>query len=227
MNLDSFDKVVESYFTAVAAQPFEYKGRMHYPRVLNVSPAFFHDYTCKLGCAGCCASRFTLDYLPKEERPVEADGEYRTIEINGRKAALWTIRQEPKGADGRRHCDMVNMETGACTIHEANPFTCDFETLRFVHYSDHCWLGTRPYGRGWAMMRVDGMRGAQCEFPKVPTEQARSEAIRKLTRLQQWAEHCGIKTYILKIIAWAERVNMQDNNAKLTVYADNGEVKAF
>lgn len=195
---DSFDKVVMTYFAGVTALPFEYKGKVYHPKPLKVSASFFHEYTCKLGCAGCCP-RFSLDYLPSEVRP-DYPHQLRMVKINGREIPLYSKLQKPEA--GRRFCDNVNMETGACMIHGKQPFSCDFETLRFIHYHDHTWLGTRPYGRGWNMMRVDGKRGALCEFPKRATEAALEEGFRKLTRLQQWTDHAGLVTYIPEVLRW-------------------------
>lgn len=196
---DSFDKVVMTYFAGVTAQPFTYKGREYLPKPLHVSAAFFHDYSCKLACAGCCP-RFSLDYLPHEARP-DYPHQQRMVVFDGRVIPLISKLQKPQ-AD-RRFCDNVNLETGACMVHGKQPFSCDFETLRFTHYADHAWLGTRPYGRGWNMMRVDGKRGALCEFPKEVTEHSREEGIRKLKRLKEWTDHAGLHTYLPSIIRWA------------------------
>ena len=195
---DSYDKVVMTYFAGVTALPFEYKGKVYAPKPLRVSPAFFHEYTCKLGCAGCCP-RFSLDYLPEEERP-DYPHQERTVRINGRDVVLYSKLQSPRPE--RRFCDNVNLETGACMVHGKQPFSCDFETLRFTHFADHSWLGTRPYGRGWNMMRVDGQRGAMCEFPKTATLEALAEAERKLMRLQRWAHAAGLLTYIPAVLRW-------------------------
>lgn len=198
---DSFDKIVQTYFAGVAAVSFSYKGKVYDPKPLTVSEAFFHEYKCVLGCAGCCP-RFSLDYLPSEQRP-DYPHQERTVEFDGRQITLLSKLQRPE--EGKRFCDNVNLETGACGVHGKQPFSCDFETLRFTHFKDHTWLGTRPYGRGWNMMTVDGTRGAKCEFPKVITDEARAEGLRKLKRLQEWAEYAGLRTYLPAVISWAEQ----------------------
>lgn len=196
---DSFDKVVQAYFAAVTAQAFMYKGKLYSPKPLQVSANFFHDYTCKLGCAGCCP-RFSLDYLPSESRPDYAHAT-RSVEINLKQFTLYSKRQSP--APGKRFCDNVDLATGACGVHGKQPFSCDFETLRFTHFPDIAYLGTRPYGRGWNMMRVDGERGALCEFPKTASDAARAEGLRKLQRLQQWCEYFDIVSKVPAVLEWA------------------------
>lgn len=197
---DSMDKVVRTYFAAMASQPFTYKKQIITPKPLHVGENFFHDYTCKLGCAGCCP-RFTLDYLDHEPKPDIAGIGRRIVEVNGVAVGVNTYAQGPK-AD-RRFCDHVDLPTGACGIHGRQPFSCDFETLRFVSFADKVWLGTRPYGRGWNMLRVDGARGALCEFPKTASAGALAEAQRKLTRLAGWLEAFAIPHRVGDVLAWS------------------------
>ncbi|HWM45600.1 MAG TPA: hypothetical protein VNR11_01650 [Xanthobacteraceae bacterium] len=62
------------------------------------------------------------------------------------------------------------------------------------------------YGRAWAMQRLDGALGARCDMtPKDP--EIVSAVIRKLRRLEDWANHFGIATRIGKIIDWIETDN--------------------
>lgn len=202
---DSMDKIVGTYFAAVTKEPFTYKNKFYKPKKLYVSPQFFNEYTCKMGCAGCCSSAFSLDYLPEDPRPKDLIN--KTFQINDIKVPIFTTYNKPD--PNQRFCKFVDLKSGACTIHGEHPFSCDFETLRFVHYEDRSWLGVRTYGRGWAMMRVDGERGAICEFPKVSNEEARLEGIRKLKRLQQWTDSAKLETWIPQIIEWAKEIQYQ------------------
>jgi hypothetical protein len=80
---------------------------------------------------------------------------------------------------------------------------CDFELIRFLIYEDRVVLIQKLYGRAWAMQRLDGARGAKCEMlPKDPEKV--STVIRKLHRLEDWANHFGIATRIRKIVHWRE-----------------------
>ena len=203
---DSLDKIVSSYFWGVSKRDFTYKGKLFEAKPLHVSPQFFDEYGCKLNCAGCCP-RFSLDYIPGESLPdMPLSG--RPVNINGVDKPVLSKLQAL--TPGKYHCDNVNPENGACGIHGRQPFSCDFETLRFTHYKDRTYLGTRPYGRGWNMLRVDGSRGAICDFKKVKTEEARREALRKVRRLKQWCDYFGIESHCETIVSWAESTGLRD-----------------
>ena len=198
--VDSMDKVVGTYFTAVTRQPFTYKNRVYAPKPLYVAPSFFHEYRCVLNCGGCCP-RFSLDYLPTDPRP-ESLTARRSVIVNGKEIQIFSHVQKPEAS--ATHCD--HYQEGVCKIHGLQPFSCDFETLRFVHFKDKTWLGVRPFGRGWNMLRGDGKRGALCEFPRVPTEFAKLEGIRKLKRLKEWTDAFELPTYLPEVIAWASSI---------------------
>lgn len=197
---DSIDKVVTSYFQALTKQPFTYKGKAYQPQRLVVSPLLFRGATCPPNCGGCCASRFTLDYLPIEPKPKECQP--RHVTFNGEQYRIFSIVQE----QGGRHCTKLNLDNGRCTIHGFHPFTCDFELIRsLISGNDKraTFLTSKLYGRGWAMMRIDGERGALCEMLPAD-EQHKNEVVRKLKRLRQWINHFRLDTHIDAIIEWAE-----------------------
>ena len=56
------------------------------------------------------------------------------------------------------------MSNGRCKIHKFNPFSCEFELNKFVQKEDKTYLINKLYGRGWNMLRVDGLRGALCKM---------------------------------------------------------------
>src|SRR5262249_44445323 len=95
----------------------------------------------------------------------------------------------------------LNTLTGRCGIHERRPFSCDFELIRFIHMQDKVVLTQKLFGRGWAMLRVDGRRGAKCEM-LAPNKQGVSEVARKLSRLQNWAGYFGVVTCLDRILEW-------------------------
>jgi hypothetical protein len=80
---------------------------------------------------------------------------------------------------------------------------CDFELIRFLVYADHVVLIQKLYGRAWAMQRLDGSVGAKCEMLPKDAEKV-SAVIRKLRRLEDWANHLGISTRIDRIVRWIE-----------------------
>lgn len=131
---------------------------------LIISPGFYRDYTCPPHCGGCCP-KFSLDYfegprwnLFKELYP-EKVGDFVEREVNGVKvfSNLQKQNKSPK-------CMYLYHPTGRCTVHKANPFTCEFELNKFMVRGDKTYLINRLFGRGWNMSRTDGGRGARCEM---------------------------------------------------------------
>jgi len=202
MFVDSLDKIFNSYIRAVCTSPVKYKKEVFTPRPLRVSPGLLRGFICPEGCAGCCP-RFSLDYLPCEKRP---DSQYireRYVEVNGKKFLIFSDLQDDHDDHFCRH---VDKKTGRCKIHGLQPFSCDFELIRFSISRTPGrpnYINQRLFGRGWAFKRVDGGRGALCKITP-PTEESVSEVIRKLKRLEQWANYFEIETCIPSIITQVE-----------------------
>lgn len=198
---DSLDKVIGTYFAMVTAVPFTFRGKEYQPKALRVSPGVFRGFTCPAGCAGCCP-RFSLDYLPTERRPQFDLGHItREVEFNGKSFRIVSDMQ--KDHDGMK-CRNVNWDDGRCGIHGLQPFSCDFEVLRFLEMSDPSrpnGLTSKLFGRGWAMMRVDGVRGALCEMTEADEESLRDN-LRKLKRLREWVEYFELPHRLNQIIEW-------------------------
>jgi hypothetical protein len=197
--VDSVDKIIQSYVSAVTAEPFDYKGNRYFPKLLVVSPDLFRGYTCPAGCGGCCHIRFSLDYLPSDELPYEMD--WRYVTVNRKRFRIYSDLQEDRKTE--RACRNLRARDGRCGIHGKHPFSCDFELIRPLHYHDHVRLTSKLFGRGWNMLRVDGERGALCEMLP-PTRETISEVRRKLERLEQWCQHFQIATRIPNILEWVE-----------------------
>jgi len=194
---NSIDKVITTYVASVAAEPFEYNNIGYEPQPLWVTPLLGREFKCVLKCAGCCP-RFTLDWLPYEDKP-DLPLVLRKVEVSGRRFDVYSYMQGPMV--GRWHCDNVDMKTGGCGIHGRQPFSCDFETVRFFKYLDHTVVRTAPFGRAWALKRIDMNRGALCEFGEI-TPQARQEAIRRLTRLEGWCNYFMVKNKVPQMIEY-------------------------
>src|SRR5271155_2717133 len=88
---DSIDKVVSVYFRAVTKVNFQYKEVIYEPRDLTVSPLLLRGYTCPVGCGGCCP-RFSLDFLPSEERPDYINTK-RLIPFDGKMIEIYSDMQ--------------------------------------------------------------------------------------------------------------------------------------
>lgn len=201
--VDSVDKIVSIYMACVTAEEFDYKGKSYYPNPLQVSPLIFRGFTCPPGCGGCCP-RFSLDYLPYEALPKGLDLVPRSIVVNGYEVKLLSDLQD----DHRNHhCRNLNMDDGRCGIHGRQPFSCDFELIRFIEYArtdkrlPRAVVTQKLFGRGWAMLRVDEERGALCTMTKADYR-TKKEVLRKLRRLQEWSAHFHIRTKLPEVMEW-------------------------
>lgn len=199
---DSIDKIVNTYFACVTNTKFEYKGATYEPQALRVSPMLLRDFTCPAGCGGCCP-RFSLDFLPGEDRPENT--KERAIEFNGKFVRVFSDKQDDH--DGIK-CKNLNLQDGRCGIYTHRPFSCDFELIRFLVSGNpekrKNQMTQKLFGRGWNMLRVDGERGALCEMTP-PDIKSVSEVKRKLKRLKMWTDYFGVvDTKVPKVLEWIE-----------------------
>lgn len=209
------DKVVMQYFSAVTAEPFEYKGVQYPVPRLTVSPLLLRGYTCPAGCGGCCP-RFSLDYLPGEDHPGEARP--REVEFNGYSVPLLT---DPQDDHRSERCRNLRPRDGRCAVHLRRPFSCDFELIRFMARPGTAHMSQRLFSRGWNMKRTDGGRGALCEM--LPADDAAvADVLRKLRRLTDWTDHFGITTRVPRIADWIEQVKADPGGADPLVLPGSG-----
>lgn len=202
-NKDSFDKIVTTYFAALAKEPFSYNGKTYDPpKELIISKSFYKKDHCVEFCGGCCP-RFSLDFLPSEKDSIKkADLTKRTVHFNNKKFKLFS---DPQTDHDGYHCRHVSKENGYCAIHENRPLSCDFELLRVIHYQskNKASLMTRMYGRGWNMLQYNETeRGAKCYFTD---DFDLEETSRKLRRLETWFKHFKIKSHIPLILELIKR----------------------
>lgn len=195
MQSDSIDKIITRYFATVARESFTFNGKTVEPKILKVSPLLLRDYTCPPSCGGCCF-RFTLDYLPSEERP--KDCVERFVEFNHKKVKIFSDAQEDNKGNRCRYL----LPDGRCGTYLRRPFTCDFELIRTLQNDDPAGasiLTQKLFGRGWSYARTDGGKGAKCEMLGI-SEKSIAEVVRKLGRLKNWTDHFGLDTWIPDII---------------------------
>lgn len=201
---DSCDKIITTYFHAVTRQSFKYKKKTYNPKLLIVSPYLFRGYCCPEGCGACCHHEYTLDYIPSEFKHQRMQTEDRKILFDGREVLVQSNLNQ--NANNGGYCRYLNRDNGRCGVHTGHPFSCDFELLRFVHHEDKAILTQKLFGRGWAMLRIDGTRGAECsKIGLTPIDKPNADdAYRKLQRLKEWVEYFGIKEHCLdQVIEWA------------------------
>jgi len=200
---DSLDKIILTYFAGITKESFTYRLQEVKPLPVFIKPALFKTLNCFSNCAACCPL-FTLDYLPHEDKPDTAVE--RIIQFQGKEIPIYTDFQ--KLNDGY-HCHFVS-DLGLCKIHKKNPFSCDFETVRFMRFKsgNGYWSVTNKlFGRAWNMKRIDGERGAVCKLSGI-TQSARPEILRKFQRLKSWTDHFQLDTHIDRIIKWIQTTRM-------------------
>ena len=198
-SIDSVTKIITQYFACVTKEPFTYKKKRYLPRRLRVSPNLFtRKMDCLPGCGGCCRA-FTMDWLPGELLSDKTWGhtKNRMIEFDGRTVMVVSDIQENNDS---YYCRYLTPKKGRCGIHEKHAMSCEFELLRFNMFQDiksNNQLSNRPFGRGWAMLRIDGERGALCHdtwCDAEPDPERIADFAGRLKRLKDWTDHFGIDT---------------------------------
>lgn len=128
------------------------------------------------------------------------------VEFDGRQVEIFTDFQRDNTG---YHCHNLDHATGRCGVHVAvggggQPFSCDFELIRFFTGDHVSRLRQSLFGRGWNMLRVDGARGALCSLTPEDVV-SRADAVRKLKRLREWCTWFGMEDHRLDaLIAWTE-----------------------
>jgi hypothetical protein len=75
--------------------------------------------------------------------------------------------------------------------------------LRVLEFADHYILLQKLFGRAWNMLNVLGTRGTSCEM--IPQDDSqREDLVRRLRRLQEWADYFELDTHLPDVIAWCE-----------------------
>lgn len=197
---DSVDKIITTYFACVTSEEFEYKGKVYTPKDLVISPLIFREYKCNIKCGACCP-RFSLDYLPTELPPYAL--KERIVQFNNKEYTILSDLQMDQQIPSF-FCKNLNMNDGLCGIHGKQPFTCDFELLRFLKFEDDNRpnrVMTKHFGRAWNMKRIDGGYGTKCDVLD-RTDEARADVIRKFERLKVWANYFELRTKLDDIILY-------------------------
>jgi hypothetical protein len=203
---NSYEKVILTYLRALTKEEFTYKNKTYKPlQKIRVSTDIFKYTTCYEQCGACCQN-FSTDYLPTEQLPISNDKNKlvdSVVEFNSKQFIVKSFVSLNKD---EKDCPFQDRSTGWCTIHKNSGFTCDFELIRFSisEKLQSVNIITRPYGRGWNMLRCDGVtRGVLCTFHS-KNEKSIKDTIRKLHRLKDWFDFFGIDSHITDIIHWAE-----------------------
>ncbi len=208
---DSFDKIVDTYFSTFNREEFVWKNKTYTPKNFYANENLAKTHRCYKDCGGCCC-KFSLDYIPSEPLPYEEG--FKTKEAFGKK--YFSDEQEPGW-----HCKHLIKENGFCGIHGKHPFSCDFEAIRIHKFkeSDNR-VSVAPFGRAWALLKVDGQRGGICTFDE-PTQEGANESARKLKRLKEWMDYFEIKHCVDDVIEWLESGAWKMGKKVFVVEGDN------
>lgn len=176
---------------------------------LIVSKMFFRDYSCPSHCGGCCP-RFSLDYFegPRWEKFKELYPE-QIERFKPRIVDGVTVYTDPQDDHTNHHCRNLDMTNGRCKIHKSNPFTCEFELMRFVtHKSGKTYLMNRLFGRGWALTRIDGKKGALCQMLPFNKEKFLRD-VELLKELEEIGIRLNIKNNLRKVLTYLTSIQFQ------------------
>lgn len=211
MQSNSIEKNFDQ-LAVVAKKPFLVGKKQYLPpeNALKISANFWKKYNCYLGCGACCMY-FSLDYIPEEIMKLQA--EYpsitrvlkREIVVNSAVKTYYSVQHQPQTirSSPKLFCGFLDLPSGACSIHEANPISCQIELMKFMYDHRHGVgrLQKRDYGRKWNMIRsVDGGRGAICDFSDFSEEQFMKTDLAILRGMVKWAEWFGIETWLPEMI---------------------------
>jgi len=166
---------------------------------VQLSPKFFRSYQCTEKCCACCP-KFSLDYFPgprweefKSSYPDKLKF-FKERVIDG--VQIYTDFQRDNDA---YFCRFLNLTTGKCTIHNYNPFSCNFEINKVSKLKDGAILIKKKFSRGWNLRCLNGQKGARCKI--LPFNYLEFlEDINLLCELNEIGNQFGIKTKLIPII---------------------------
>lgn len=209
-HVDSLSKIV-TYLSRVSIEPLIFENKTYpVPDKFIISNTFFRRFSCPENCGGCCY-RFSLDYFSENDGP-EKKVE-RTLSVNGKSIPVWSYMQEP--TEDKHHCDFLNKDNGRCSIHTVNPFSCKMEPIKLFDMKNTIYLSKRPFGRGWAMKKADGTKGALCEFHDDRIHEDFDSDIRILEQLSSIAFSLDLKTVLPQAISYIKTIQEMWKNEEI------------
>lgn len=216
-------KILGHYFAVITKVPYTFAGVQIQPTVLEIDSKLVRGSICHY-CGACCrgdskGKGFSLDWLPfeLEHLPNRPQCEERFITFNGNDYLYYTDEQSDTESGWCRYLT----EDAKCGIHDYSPFSCDFELIR-CYQGNTGELLVKTYNRPQKMLQYkfrddpnasykstgkDGVErtfyypqfGPMCKITPQSDKNAK-ETIRKLQRLQQWAEYFELETHLPQLI---------------------------
>jgi hypothetical protein len=144
------------------------------------------------------------------------------VRVNGAQRAIYTHWQSgEQQAHGKAWCDYLDMSSGACTVHQYNPLSCQLELIKFKVINGVGYIQKAPFGRAWNMIKsTDGEHGVLCDFSQFDQTQFEQNDLPVLQRMQQWADYLGIDTHLPKIIKAVQVCVQQKQLRTFIIYND-------
>lgn len=216
-------KILGHYFAVITKVPFTFAGEQIQPTVLEIDSKLVRGSICHC-CGACCRGDskgrcFSLDWLPFELEHLQKRSpcEERFVTFNGNDYMYYTDEQ----SDSENGWCKYLTEDAKCEIHDYSPLSCDFELIR-------CYQGktgellVKTYNRPQKMLQYKFKDDPNCFYKSVgkdgveqtfyypqyrpkceivpPNNKTVTETIRKLKRLQQWADYFKLDTHLPQLI---------------------------
>lgn len=211
---DDINWLMGRFFSVLSNTTFTYKKEEFKPVPLVISPNIARELICPENCGACCGTitkiSRNLDFLPSEDvsncKKLQLSKRNVQVFHDGKEFQIPLLTDYQEYADDNL-CWWLNRSNGRCNMRgQAHPFVCDLVPLSTTFFKKRPdMMITRYFGRGWAMRRVDGQKGAMCKIVG-PSMNARKDVIRKLYRLDLWMTHFGFtNTKVPTIINWLKQ----------------------
>jgi len=177
------------YAALFTSKDFDFEGRKFSPTPLIISPLLLRTCSCPLFCGACCKP-VTLDYLPTETYPQEAQP--RGIVVNEIKKIVYSVIQNEK----QLFCKNLST-TGQCNIYSTRPLLCRLAPLvGRITKTDIKTVSVTKAGR--LRLAITGERKLPCIISEI-SEANVMHINALLSHLQQWMCYFEIDSKIPRI----------------------------
>ncbi len=176
--------------------------------ILHFSPLFLRTLKCPKFCGACC-TKFSLDYLKDSNRWRNFVREYpeKVQFFEERKIDNAVYMSYTQAESNSFYCNFLNKENGLCTVHNSNPFHCEFEIIKLKGQNEFdipsdriIQVSKKLFTEGDTFRQVDGTIGAKCEIEDFTPESFKRD-IEMLKELQEhYLQHNLVKNIKLETL---------------------------
>lgn len=173
-------------------------------KTVVLSKLFFRDYTCPESCGGCCP-KFSLDFFEGERWEIfKKEYPDKVAFFKKREIAGVNVYSYLQDDNETRWCRFLDLSIGRCSIHKSNPFSCEFELIKFITRGENqSILIKKLFGRGWNLLTVTGKRGGVCKMTAFNFQKLKRD-IELLKELNEIGNKFQMTTKLPKIIKFLE-----------------------